>query len=99
MRYLKTLIIFLIALALTVFSVSNHHVVELQLFLSSYKVAMPLFLVILISMMLGVVACGIYFTGFRLKQFRVNSKNHKKIRSLEEELEAVKYKQNLKAIN
>jgi hypothetical protein len=49
--------------------------------------------------MLGVVACGIYFTGFRLKQFRVNSKNHKKIRSLEEELEAVKYKQNLKAIN
>lgn len=90
MRILKWILLLLFGLCLFTFAVSNHETVEIVLFPFPYNVTLPLFLLILFSIIFGVILGGcsvlLYYFGSRRK---VNEQA-KRIKALENEVTDLK---------
>ena len=91
MRLLKTVFVTLFFIAAITFAIKNQESVSLQYYFINDEVwTMPLFLLVFLSILLGILVAGFggVFTGFKLKQ--EIKRQQKTILELEDELNSLR---------
>lgn len=90
MGYLKIILLSLLIIAGSVFAVSNHQYINIDLFPFPFKIEMPLFIVVFASIALGFILAWVKLNISIFSINRINHKQDAKIKALENEIEALK---------
>jgi len=90
MRLLKTVFVTLFFITAITFAIKNQESVSLQYYFVNEVLTMPLFLLVFISILLGILIAGFgcVFTSFKLKQ--EIKRQQKTILELEDELNSLR---------
>jgi uncharacterized integral membrane protein len=90
MKFFKGLILLLIGIGVVLFAISNRDSLELYFFFNDAIIEMPVFIFFFISVLLGVVLCGLGTLIYKARVSNQLRKNKKLIKALETEISALK---------
>jgi len=98
MNIIRLLLFLLLIIFTIVFSVSNRKLVSVDLYPFPFVLDMSLYLIILLSIAVGVFLCGLSGLVVALDERRDDYLKNKRIKALEDEIEAIKVDQKVKAL-
>ena len=90
MRLIKGLIVIAISIVVVVFAISNRDLVPVHFFFNNSEIEMPLFVLIFVSLIVGILLCSLATLIYKAKVHHELREKKNRIKALENELASLK---------